>query len=135
MFVEVKKKTTCLKNIVKNYYQNLNYVKINGPNVVKHDILFHFRFKNYLRFIQMQNITTCPKCLLTDLTDSRFKYTCKNCNYEFLKVLKEENKCKYCFSTVLVKLRDYYPGYFTGKDSYKYMCYVCRREQFTRPEK
>lgn len=81
-------------------------------------------------------MVSCPKCSSTDLIDYRLKYTCKNCNYEFLKDIKENSKkCKYCFSTILVKLREYYPGYFTGKYSDEYMCYVCRREQFTRPEK
>ncbi len=76
----------------------------------------------------------CPKCFSSDLIETRLKYTCKNCSYEILKEIDKKDKCKYCYSNMLVTLQEYYKSY-SGKYDDKYMCYVCKEEQFTRPEK
>ena len=77
----------------------------------------------------------CKKCFGTDFIESSLKYTCKKCNYEFLKI--NEKKCKYCGSNMVVTMKEYnkfYNKFYFGKFEDGHICFVCQREQFTRPE-
>lgn len=77
------------------------------------------------------NIIVCPKCNNNEVIIMKHKYLCKKCNYEFLK--QEDNnieKCKSCSSTILVKYKDFYNGRVCSPDSEKYVCYICKTNQF-----
>jgi DNA-directed RNA polymerase subunit RPC12/RpoP len=76
----------------------------------------------------------CPKCLNDEFESLKYKYYCKHCNYEILKK-DDKPKCIECSSSVLVKLKDYSPFWWSGKYGDEYICYLCKTEQFKRVEK
>jgi DNA-directed RNA polymerase subunit RPC12/RpoP len=73
------------------------------------------------------------KCSSNNFESLKYKYYCKDCNYEILKKDKII-KCIECSSSVLIKIKDYY-HFYRGKYQDEYMCYICTREQFKRVEK
>ena len=71
----------------------------------------------------------CPKCLKNDSEkiSSCNKYKCKNCNYEFL-FLNKENFCTKCNTNTLVTIKEYYTSY-NGKYPNGKMCILCKEEK------